>query len=339
MGSDGRAQLSIANMGNETVIFWPASIKGYVLESATNLSNPNWVPAGDAVPVTAVTVLNSSAVRLFRLVAAPPSGMAFIPGGQFTMGDTLDGETNAVPLTVTVSPFYMDTNLVSYSQWQSVYAWATNTGYQFTQPGWGYDKEASSPVYDLTWFDAVKWCNARSQLAGLKPAYYTDVDLTQLYTGGQLAPFVNWTASGYRLPTEAEWERAARGGAIGQRFPWGNVINENLANYWGDTNLSYDLGPNGPNPVYGGYPSPVGHFPANAYGLCDMAGNISAWCWDWLGTPYAGGTDPHGPLTGTYRVLRGGDCTYNAYLARCACRSGYIPTYTLGPGFRCVLGL
>ena len=88
----------------------------------------------------------------------------------------------------------------------------------------------------VDWYDVVKWCNARSQQAGLTPVYYTDTDLTQVYTNGERIRYVNWTANGYRLPTEAEWEKAARGGLSGQRFPWGNTISESQANYYGTTN-------------------------------------------------------------------------------------------------------
>lgn len=196
----------------------------------------------------------------------------------------------------------------------------------------------------MNWYDVVKWCNARSQQAGLIPVYYTDTNLTQIYTTGDTdSVYANWTNTGYRLPTEAEWEKAARGGLTGQRFPWGNIISESLANYYGNTNLSYDLGPNGPNSNFdmGGYPftftSPLGYFAANAYGLYDMAGNVCEWCWDWYGTPYSGGNDPRGPLSGDARVLRTGFWNDGANIVRCANRGADSPdgAYDYN-GFRCV---
>ncbi len=277
-------------------------------------------------------------------VATPPPGMVLIPAGAFTMGDTLDGNSDATPIRTTVSAFYMDVNLVTWSQWQSVYYWATNHGYGFVHAGAG--KAANHPVQTVNWWDSVKWCNARSQQAGRPPVYYTNAALTAVYTNGEPTTlYPNWTASGYRLPTEAEWEKAARGGLSGQRFPWGNVINQNLANYFGYTAYSYDLGPNG-NPAaftngVNPYTSPVDSFAANGYGLNDMAGNIAAWCWDWYGTPYAGGADPHGligPLSS--RVQRGGSWIDYAVLARCAFRNKYSPVNAVNYfGFRCVRGL
>jgi formylglycine-generating enzyme required for sulfatase activity len=280
-------------------------------------------------------------------LAAPP-GMIIIPAGPFTMGDTLDGETDAVPATVTVSAFYMDVNLVSLSQWQSVYYWATNHGYGFTDVGLG--RAANQPVQTVDWYDTVKWCNARSQQAGLTPVYYTDAGFTHLYTNGQVAVFANWTNDGYRLPTEAEWEKAARGGLAGQRFPWGNVITENLANYFGDTvDYKYDLGPTNYNAVFTNgvmpYTSPVGYFAPNSYGLYDMAGNVLEWCWDYYastpypaGSPYLGGTDPRGPASGSVRVLRGGDWFDYADWSRCCFRYIYgTPSFAYySYGFRCV---
>lgn len=278
------------------------------------------------------------------VVTAPP-GMALIPAGSFTMGNSIGDSdiTDANPTNVTVSAFYMDVNLVSYSQWLSVYFWATNHGYGFVHAGSG--KAANHPVQTVDWYDTVKWSNARSQQAGKTPVYYTDTGLTQVYTNGEVTVYVDWVARGYRLPTEAEWEKAARGGRSNQRFPWGNTITENLANYYGDTaDYSYDLGPNGYNSIgsIGGtpYTSPVGSFAPNGYGLNDMAGNVFEWCWDWYGT-YAGGSDPRGPASGSARMLRGGYWNLNAFSARCAFRvvSYPVDAYDAYFGFRCVRGL
>lgn len=351
--------LSIALTNDQAILFWPATTTGTnaVLQSTFTLDSPDWVPTTDTFPVDngsqiTVSVTNSLSGRFFRLLLVPPTtdGMTLVPAGSFVIGDTLDGLTDAVPTNVYVSAFYMDTNLVSYGQWHIIYSYATNQGYGFDNSG--SSKATDQPVQTVSWYDCVKWCNARSQQAGLTPVYYTDTNLTQLYTNGDVTPYANWSANGYRLPTEAEWEKAARGGLSGQRFPWGDTISQSQANYDGTTNrFSYDLGPDGWNPigVIGGWPytSPVGSFPANDYGLFDMAGNVEAWCWDWYevppystGSPYLSGQDPHGPASGSWRVCRGGSWGggNRAGGCRCASRYGFGPPYDaiVFFGFRCV---
>ena len=300
---------------------------------------------------------NFSAGVRFRITAddAVPGGMALIPAGSFTMGDNLDGSSYAVPLhTVYVSAFYMDKYDVTKAQWDSVYQWATNrpveVRYSFDNAGLG--KASTHPVQTINWYDCVKWCNARSEQEGKVPAYYTTSAQTTIYRTGQVNvdnSWVNWS-SGYRLPTEAEWEKAARGGASGQRFPWGNTITESQANYSALPSVyAYDVNSytgwntnyaNGASP----YTSPVGSFAPNGYGLYDMAGNVWQWCWDWWdGSWYsnAGATqnDTRGPVSGSLRVLRGGSWGHNAFNCRSANRSNhYNPANSYDNiGFRSVL--
>jgi formylglycine-generating enzyme required for sulfatase activity len=355
--------LEIIQTNNQSLLYWPSNAVGFVLQGTTNLAALNWVSATDAIPATygsqtAMTVTNSSSARFFRLFqnVTPPSGMALIPAGSFTIGDTLDMISSAIPTNVYLSAFFMDTNLVRfYEQWSPVLSYAISHGYGFDNLGSA--KDANHPAGNLNWYDVVKWCNARSQQAGLTPVYYTDAGFTQVYTNGDVDitnANVNWSANGYRLPTSAEWEKAARGGLSGQRFPWGLTISESQANYSANTNNAYDLGPEGSNTNYNytGYPytSPVGSFAANGYGLYDMAGNMNEWCWDWYavppypaGSPYLGGTDPHGPLTEIvyYRVTRGGGWSSEGADLRCAFPNAFAPSAVANGtiGFRCVKGL
>jgi sulfatase modifying factor 1 len=296
--------------------------------------------------------LQSTTATLTVRAASTPSGMALIPAGSFTMGDTFsEGDSAELPThTVYVSAFYMDKYEVTKALWDEVYNWAITHGYSFDNPGLG--KAASQPVHTVNWYDMVKWCNARSEKEGRTPAYYTDAGLTVRYRSGQVAPYVKWN-SGYRLPTEAEWEKAARGGTAGHRFPWSNVetINHSRANYYsywsgGVPYYPYDVNAtSGYHPTFatGGYPytSPVGYFGANGYGLYDMAGNVWEWCWDWYASGYyssSPGTDPQGPATGSNRVLRGGWWNSSARGVRMANRFYADPTGSgNGLGFRSVL--
>jgi len=325
--------------GTVASVEWASSLAG---PWQTNWSGLDAVTVGPNANIQ-VSVPMYYRVRGVAYTPPAPSGMVLIPAGSFTMGDTLDGNIygDAALVTANVSAFYMDANLVTLSQWQGVYAYATAHGYGLNA---GAGKAANHPVQTVDWYDCVKWCNARSQQAGKVPVYYTDAGLTQVYTNLEVTVYMNWGAKGYRLPTEAEWEKAARGGLSGLRFPWGNLISQTNANYWGYTaGYSYDLGPDGYNAI-GNYPatspgtSPVGSFAANGYGLYDMAGNVWQWCWDWYATPYAGGTDPRGAASGSYRVIRGGCWGYYAFHCRAAFRIYYNPTRRYDYlGFRSVL--
>ncbi|MEI6676408.1 MAG: SUMF1/EgtB/PvdO family nonheme iron enzyme [Verrucomicrobiota bacterium] len=270
-----------------------------------------------------------------------PAGFSVIPAGSFQMGNAMvaDNDISDAPIrTVTLSAFYLAQNLVTWGDWSTVRTWGLTHGYTDLAAGAG--KATNHPVQTITWHNAVKWCNARSEKDGLTPCY--TVSGVAYRTGSSDLAVCNWAANGYRLPTEAEVEKAARGGLSGKRFPWGDTISQSQANYYGSTSsYTYDLGPNGYNSIgsIGGTSpatSPVGSFAANGYGLYDMAGNLWEWCWDWYGTYAAGAqTDPRGVTSGSGRVLRGGDWDYGAFSCRVAYRYYGNPSGSgNGIGFR-----
>jgi alpha-tubulin suppressor-like RCC1 family protein/formylglycine-generating enzyme required for sulfatase activity len=299
----------------------------------------------------------------------PPAGMVVIPAGTFLMGENTDPACpEACPEhLVYVSAFYMDATEVTKGEWDVVAAWASTHGYDITPVVGGGVKGPNHPVWNISWYCAVKWANAKSEMAELTPAYYTDSSQTTVYRAGDVdvdVGWVKWDANGYRLPTEAEWERAVRGGYEGLRFPWGNTISFVNANYhsyagtgWG---AAYDLGDGsgngGQHPLYSGegvpspWTSPVGSFAPNAYGLYDVSGNLYEWVWDIYDANYyqqqtllSPSVNPHGPssaVAGIGRILRGGGWLLGGgVINRVDYRLPTLPTrnYT-DRGFRLVVG-
>jgi len=250
--------------------------------------------------------------RSTRSTGPAPSGMVEVPGGSFQMGDSFNEvNPNARPThTVEVSGFYMDKFEVTKGMWDEVADWASSHGYDIgpgdgsTDRSDGTGSASEHPVTFVSWYEVVKWANARSEMEGLVPVYYTSSTRSTVYRTGNVDvrnDWVKWEANGYRLPTEAEWEKAARGGMEGKRYSWGDegpVCKVGVRNgvRFDDDDKCNGIGT-----------APVGTYLPNGYGLYDMAGNVWEWNWDGYGSYTSSSvSDPRGAASGSGRVNRGG---------------------------------
>jgi formylglycine-generating enzyme required for sulfatase activity len=308
----------------------------------------------DALPKKAQTTeVKPAVIKGTTANVGPVAGMVLIPAGSFQMGDAFgepwSSEIDAVPVhTVTLSAFYLDKYEVTKALWDEVYTWAIAHGYTFKNAGAG--TAPNHPVTNVIFYDILKWLNARSEKEGRQAVYYADVDFGKIaiYRTTGAAVSVKWTANGYRLPTEAEWEYAARGGTT-TRFYTGSCISSDQANYDGDRpgndmdSPEWKAGlasprqcPTGPNRRK---TTAVGSFAANPWGLFDMAGNVAEWTWDATSNYSSRAvTNPRGPDSGEYRIIRGGRWASAGYYLKSSSRDEYMQYYgTNYLGFRSAL--
>ncbi len=306
-----------------------------------------------------------------------PPGMVLIPAGEFQMGDTFsEGQNDERPVhAIYLDAFFMDSTEVTNQQYADALNWAKSQGnlitvtsgvvYKYNSgtsypycsttsasvgtPNYGQHSritwngtsfgvvsgKENHPMDQVSWYGSVAYANWRSAMQG-KPLCY-DLSTWDCNFG-----------SGYRLPTEAEWEKAARGGAAGHRFPWSDSdsIQHGRANYYSSESPYDNSLTRGYHPTFNTgvspYTSPAGYFAANGYGLYDMAGNLWEWCNDWYDgsyystSPYS---NPHGSTTAqSYRVLRGGSCGHSANFCRVAGRNLMNPfNRSNDSGFRLAL--
>jgi len=280
-----------------------------------------------------------------------PDDMVYIPDGEFEMGRHVgDGNERELPVhAVLLDAFFMSKFEITNQQYcdylnsaypgqikvlsGAVYAASdssndyrycdthiadTDSQIDFSDPDFrvrskGRRDMSDDPIIKVSWYGAVAYCNWRSSEEGKESCY-------------DLATWeCDFSKHGYRLATEAEWEYAARGGENSPyyRFPWGDTISHSQANYYSSSSYSYDITPTrGHHPTWNDrkYPyntSVVGSFPANGYGVYDMTGNVWEWCNDWYGSYRSGSqTNPKGPPSGSYRVLRGGGWSSLASISR-----------------------
>ena len=215
---------------------------------------------------------------------------ALIQGGSFQMGSPADEperSSDETRHTVTVGSFYMARTEVSQKDYQTVMGENPSE-----------TKGDDLPVTNITWYDAIEYCNRRSQAEGLTPCYTVS------------GTNVTWNraANGYRLPTEAEWEYAARANTD-TPFHFGDYAHNSDANCYNAYGYNNDASGNWVNgsDAYLRRPVAVDQYAANAYGLYNMHGNAAEWVWDWYGAYGSGAAgDPAGPATGNAKVVRGG---------------------------------
>ena len=256
-----------------------------------------------------------------------PEGFVLIAAGTFQMGSNEGYDANKPVHEVTITkPFYMGRYEVTQAEYE-VYC-----SYGSSSPSSSYGDGYNYPAYYVSWYDALVYCNKRSIAEGLTPCYSIDDstnpedwgDVPTSSNGTWNSVECNWNANGYRLPTEAEWEYAARAGD--------NTVNSLTYSGTSDVNKLGDYAwyvDNSNDTTH-----EVGTKKPNAFGLYDMTGNVWECCWNLFTSEYdentEGGSDPTGASAGSGpgRVIRGGSCGDVSDGCEVSCRGSYYE----GPG-------
>ena len=317
---------------------WHAATCGHdVTDSKAAHSFGEWTVTKEATKETKGSKERACTVCNYKDVvdiAKIPEDFVLIPAGTFQMGSHVGYNGNKpVHEVIITKPFYMGKYEVTQAEYE-VYC-----SYGSSSPSSSYGDGDNYPAYYVSWYDALVYCNKRSMAEGLTPCYsisgntdpskWGTVPTSSNNTWN--AVVCNWNANGYRLPTEAEWEYAARAGdKTVESLTYSGTSDVNQLGYyaWYSDNTNDKT-------------REVGRKLPNAFGLYDMSGNVYEWCWNWYTSSYnaetEGGSDPTGTSAGSSRIFRGGSCGTDSDCCAVSFRNSRSPYFRLNfIGFRVV---